>query len=898
MSDATYKKKLIEVALPLDEINAACKADKDRKTGTIRNLHKWFAPMALPAWRALLFAALVDDPMDDNKRVYLLDVIKRLVANGADLANPPDIEEAQEIIGKQFVGGLPIVMDPFCGGGSTLIEAQRLGLETYGSDLNPVPVLISRVTSELLPVVAWQPGLHSASLARRTRPGELFAASGHDSSPYAGLVTDVRYYAEAIEKRVRSQLSGHYPSSAGEVPIAWIWARTTECPNPACGVETILTTSWWLSKKKGDFAWIEPSLVAGSIALTVRQEARAGSVADPPKASRGANFTCVACSNTISEGEIDARASDKGLGLRLVAVVSERGRRRIYREPTAEEVSAAEVDLGDLDIPDGVPVSDGGNRRRFGLDSHADLYSARQLVTLSAFADEVAGTYDRVIADGGTEDWARAVTSVLALAVGRLAMSNSSQARVTIRNDGTTTRFNAAFGRNDLPMTWDFPELNPLGEGGTWLGSLPTVLDSLEYAATGTGRVEKIDARVARSARPALVATDPPYFDAIGYADLSDYFYVWHRRCLKKVFPELYGTIATPKANELTALASRHGNSAASARDYFIDGFTETFGNLQKSAAPELPMLVVYASKEQKGGRDEETRWSSILTAMLNAELEITATWPIHGTGTTRMVGQGANAVATYIVMASRPRGADAPTTSLAEFNRSLRRELGPAVRDLQAASILPVDLAQAAMGPGMQIFSRYRAVVDQSGSPVGVEHALRLINAALSEVLEEQEGELDPVSRFAARWWETFGWSAGSFGDADKAVRPLGISVDEVVRAQVATSQANRVQLRGCDALDRQWTPAGDAVPTAWEAVHHLADRLIDGGGELEAARLMATLGSLQDPAMELAYRLHSIAARKSRATDQERYNALISSWAELVRLSGDGHVTAEGLF
>lgn len=905
MTETPRKKKLIEVALPLDEINAACKADKDRKTGTIRNLHKWFAPMPLPAWRALLFAALIDDPEDDNKRVYLLDLMKRLVANGADLPNAVDIDDARRALELQFPHGVPTVMDPFCGGGSTLVEAQRLGLPTYGSDLNPVPVLITRTLTELLPSVAGQKGLHSTATATAGsqtggRVDGLFSPGpAAPSGPFGDLLNDVRYYAHRISQEAEAALRHHYPTGPGESSIAWLWARTAVCQNPACGIETILTTSWWLSKKKGDFAWVVPEVEAGKVRLRVEQATRAGVVLPPPKASRGANFICVGCGGTVTEAQIASQASSaEGLGQRMVAVVAEKGRRRIYREPTAEEVAAAVVRRDLLDVPDGVPVGDGGTRKRFGIDSQADLYSSRQLLTLNTFSDLVADTYERVKADGGSDQWARSVTSLLGLAVGRLAMSNSSQARVTIRNDGTTTRFNAAFGRNDIPMTWDFPELNPLGEGGTWLGSLPTVLDAISFVPGGSGSVNKEDARTTMAPRRGLVATDPPYFDAIGYADLSDYFYVWHRRALRRVHPDLYGTIAAPKQNELTALQTHHGNSRDAARDYFIEGFTATFRNLQRSMDEGLPLLVVYASKEQKGGADEETRWSSILTAMLAADLEITGTWPIHGTGSTRMIGQGANAVASYIVMVCHPRDKSAGTTSLSDFNRSLRRELGPSIRDLQASSILPVDLAQAAMGPGMQIFSRYRAVLDQSGATVGVGQALRLINAALAEVLDEQEGELDPESRFAVRWWEAHGWETAAFGEADKTARPLGIGVDDVVRAQVATSQANKVQLLGAGALDRKWAPTTDTVPTAWEAVHHLADRLIDGGGELEAARLMATLGRFQDPAMALTYRLHDIAAKKGRTADQERYNALINSWAELVRLSGDGVASMEELF
>ncbi|ANF31310.1 hypothetical protein A0130_06180 [Leifsonia xyli] len=396
-----------------------------------------------------------------------------------------------------------------------------------------------------------------------------------------------------------------------------------------------------------------------------------------------------------------------------------------------------------------------------------------------------------------------------------------------------------------------------------------------------------------------MVATDPPYFDAIGYADLSDYFYMWHRRALRTVHPDLFATIATPKAGELTAIANHHERSVDRARDYFVQGFTETFHNLSASLETDLPMLVVYASKEQKGGREEETRWSSILTAMINAELEITGTWPIHGTGGNRMIGLGTNAVATYIVMVVRARSDSASTSSLADFNRALRRELGPAIRDLQAASILPVDLAQAAMGPGMKIYSRYRAVLDQSGERVTVEQALRLINTARDEIMDEQVSDLDPESRFALRWWESFGWTVQPFDTANKTARPLGIGVDEVVRAQVATSRANQVALLGNADLDRTWEPSADIKPTAWEAVHHLADRLIDGGGEREAARLVARLGVLQDSAMSLAYRLHDIAAKKGWTSDQERYNLLISSWSELVRLGADsGDGATERLF
>ncbi|MGV0736066.1 DUF1156 domain-containing protein [Mycobacterium syngnathidarum] len=893
MSEIGRKKKLIEVALPLDEINAACRADKDRKTGTIRNLHKWFAPMPLPAWRALLFAALVDDPEDDNQRVVLLDLIKRLVANGADLPDKRDLAEAQALLRNQFPDGDPTVMDPFCGGGSTLVEAQRLGMKSYGSDLNPVPVIISRALTELLPAI------HNAQPVRPTLDCGDQLSIDRSYSGYDGIAEDIRYYGEIILARAKERIGCQFPAEDGEEPVAWIWGRTATCVNPTCGLETILVTSWWLSKKPGELAWLRPWVEGDRIELEVVSGLRTGGPADPPKVGRGSSFQCVGCTSVLNDAALLEQGRKGGIGYRLLAVASTVGRRRVYRSATkVEEEVALRAPVPD-DLPE-VPQSTDSRSfsgARYGFPNFTDLFMPRQLLTLATFADLVADLYRELTDEGITVEHAKAVVSMLGLAVGQMALTGSTQTRWRLRA-AAHAKAEGAFARNDLRLTWDFAEtFYESGSVGDWSDTCTSVCRALAFAPAGAGSVSRVDARTTAAPAPALVATDPPYFDAIDYADLSDFFYMWHRRALRHVHPDIYATVATPKNGELIASASRHGYDKAAARDYFISGFTETFKNLARSLAPGLPMIIVYASKEQKAG-DEETRWSAILTAIVKAGLEITGTWPIHGTGSTRMIGIGANAVASYIVMTCRPRSSSATSTSLSDFTRALRRELSPAVRDLQAASILPVDLAQAAMGPGMEIFTRYRAVLDQSGAPVEVGQALRLINSALAEILDEQEGELDSESRFAVRWWEAYGWESAPFGEADKTARPLGIGVDDVVRAQVATGQANRVQLLGVGPLDRTWTTTKDIAPTAWEAVHHLADRLIDGGGELEAARLMAALGSLQDPAMALAYRLHNIAAKKGRTTDQERYNALISSWSELVRLAGDGTVTAEGLF
>ena len=887
-------RKLIEVALPLDEINAACKAYKDRKNGTVRNLHKWFASMPLPAWRALLFAALIDDPGDEQSRGELLDLLRRLMQNGADLPDELDVAEARRLLDKQFPQGSPIVLDPFCGGGSTLVEAQRLGLETRGSDLNPVPVLITRTLTETLPKV-WdgQPLTHT-----QRADGSLFSDQlDRDYRGYEGLIADVQHYGELVEERAKSIIGSLYSLETSNTAAAWLWARTATCPNPACRIETILSTTWWLSKKPGSRAWVEPSVSEGAVVLDV-VVGHTGVAPPAPKIGDGV-FECVGCSSVLDGKYLRAEGAAGRMGVRLVAVIEEATdggrRRRVFRSPEPAEVARANVqrpeDISQILIN---PKGQGVRVTNYGMLEWADIYTARQLVALTTFADLVADVHDTVTADGASPEWATAVSTLLGLGVGKLAQYGSTHTRMTLA--GQTIRTQAAFGRNDLPMTWDFTEINPFGgRSGGWLQYLGTLLHSLGSAPHGQGTAGLGDAREAVAGGAALVATDPPYFDAIGYGDLSDYFYVWHRRALRSVHPDLYRTISAPKAGELTAISSHHGGAEA-AKDYFIDGFTQAFKSLSAQLGTNLPMLVVYASKEQKSGGDEQTRWSSILTAMVAADLEITGAWPIHGTGGTRMISQGANAVATYVAMVARPRPAGAPTCSLGEFNRALRRELPDAVHALQAASILPVDMAQAVMGPGMSIFSRYSAVVDQEGRAVNVGEALRLINAVYAEVQEEQEGHLDPDSQFAVAWWHKHGWEAGTFGEADALARPKGISVDDVARAGVIAQQPNKVTAIGQQGLDRGWDPVTDLRPTSWEAVHHLVDRLVDGGGEAEAARLLARVGDagLADSARLLTYRLASIAAATKRTKDEERYNALIEAWPRLVAQAPQ----SEGLF
>lgn len=873
-------RKLIEAALPLDAINAACLADKDRKVGTIRNVHKWFAPMPLPAWRALLLAALVDDPGDEAGRDALLELIEQLVASGADPPEDSVIRCAREVLAKSWPDGVPEVFDPFCGGGSTLIEAQRLGCPTRGSDLNPVPVLITRVLTEMLPVVNPAP-----SALRSDRWGGI-----------KNLADAVAQHAEAVSEEGALRLSALYGDATRGGTIAWLWCRTATCPNPACGREAPLANTWLVSKRPGQELYLHPVTIGSDIHL----ELRAGKLPAnrSPKRGRGASFECVACGAAISEQWLRAEGVRGRLGLRMTAVVEDAGKSgRAYRAPELPDLHRAAVRVDDLDVAEVAlpPIARWFSPPFFGYTRFRDLHTPRQLAMLATFADIVAERHDAVLGEEGDELRARAISTLLGLGVGKLAQASSTIVRWNTAVTGSP-KAEPAFARHDVAMQWDFAETNPWGRSvGDFRQCVATSLRALRYVvpeAQGVAYLADARSAVPSNGGPRLIATDPPYFDQIGYADLSDYFYLWHRRALRRVHPDLYATISAPKAGELVALAERHDGSRSAAKDYFVEGFCETFKALGKAtSASDLPMLVVYAFKEQSA-RDSSgvpPGWEAILEAVVAAGLMVTGTWPIRGARAARMIGVGTNSLATYVVLVCRSRAPAATKITKTDFVRKLRDELSDSVVELQHANIAPVDLAQAVIGPGMRVYSQHSSVVDPTGTRVGVADALAQINRTLAEILDEQEGDLDPDSRWAVTWYEEYGFDSAAFGRADQLARAKGIAVNDLGRAGIVTSRANKVALIPREALADAWDPATDRRATAWEAVQYLLRALLDESGERGAAEVYAKLGMLADPARELAYRLFVIAERKGRIDEAIAYNSLVTSWSDIARLADE---------
>ncbi|WP_329053939.1 DUF1156 domain-containing protein [Streptomyces violaceus] len=878
------KRKLIEVALPTEAISRASKADKDRKVGTIKNIHKWFAPMPTPAWRALLFAAVVDDPGDEEKRADLLEIIEGLVPQTGASPSAEALKRAKAVLAEQEQE-LPTVLDPFCGGGSTLIEAQRLGFPTVASDLNPVPALVTRVETQLVPAV----------LGKSPVSGDDGTFEGTTIDPMSGLFSDVKYYAERVEKEVKAKVGHLYePVQGGEV-VAWLWARTVPCTSPACGIAIPLYSSPWLSKQKGREAWLNPIIENGC----VRFEIGKGLDADIPKATKRpggrAKFSCPACGKDISESEVRDQSENFGLQLLAVAVDSDSGR---FFLPEPDHFQARE-----LSAPEDAPDLEFSNNTKqfstplYGLRRQADIYTSRQLHMLGAFADAVTKVPAWVEADGGSSIQAKSIASILAICVSKLAQANSSQTRWKIDARNGSSYVQPGFGRQSIPMVWDFAEVNPLVEfGGGWMSQINAALSGLKTLPrdASQGVAVQADARIAGTLVPpasSLIATDPPYFGQIPYAELSDYFYVWLRRAAKNMHEDLFGTMATPKVNELIANRWLHG-SPDKARQYFIDGFTEVFSSLKKASRPDLPLIVIYAHRQEetKDGELTSSAWDALLEAMLAAGISVVGTWPLHATNSTRQVGQGANALASYVAMICRPRHESAGTMDRRGFLQALRRELPDRIKPLQQSSIPANDLGQAAYGPGMEIFSRYSRVTESDGSPMRVRTALSLITKALDEILSEYEEDFDTDTRWCIKWFEDYQWETADYGKAEQMAHRYNTSVPGLVHAGAVRSGGGKAALIKPADLPAKYDPTTDTRLTVWEVAMHLS-RLIEGKGPgtgIDAAgELLARARTRpeidEDTVKGLAYLLHNVCESRGWTESQRWFNNLVSSWPDL---------------
>lgn len=915
------RKKLIEVALPLEAINEASAREKSIRHGHPSTLHLWWSRKPLAAARAVIFASLVDDPGDpeltegavppppeyiaacralprgknaanrDTPRMRLFDFIETLV-QWESTTDERTLEIARQLIRLSTGGNPPPLLDPFAGGGSIPLEAQRLGLEAHASDLNPVAVMINKALIEIPPLFAGKPPVNP-----RDRGGMRQGMSWQGAQ---GLAADVRYYGEWMRDRAWERIGSLYPLGPnGETVIAWLWVRTVQCPNPACGVQMPLTNKFDLSKKKGKETRVEP--IIDRIARRVTFTVKSGGGKAPEGTVERSGARCIVCGTPVPFKHIRAEGRAGRMGAQLMAIVTEGERGRNYYAPDENHVHIAEQAEPTFRPDYPLPHNPRNfNTPIYGLDTYDKLFTPRQLVALTTFSDLVGEAREVIrqdaiaaglpddgvpLREGGTgaRAYAEAVSVYLAFAVDRSAdfWGNLAFWANQPKNELVTH----VFGRQALPMIWDYAEVNPFStSGGNWLGNLEYVAKGVDYTVTGiaVGSAIQADATKIQLDDIVVISTDPPFYDNVGYADLSDYFYVWLRKALRDVYPSLFSTLLVPKETELVATPYRFGGDKEAAEKYFETGLTSVFAAIRRFAHSDYPLTVYYAFKQQEIIEEgtASTGWETMLQGLIKTGFSVIGTWPMRTERSGRLIASGTNALASSIVLVCRPRPEDAPTVTRREFLAALRRELPPALQALQTGNIAPVDLAQAAIGPGMAVYSRYRRVLEANGEPLTVRAALQIINAELDAYLAEAEGGADTDTRFAVAWFEQHGFGEGKFGEADVLARAKNTSVDGLVQAGIVEARGGRVRLKEPHELDPGWDPTADKRPTVWEATHHLLQEL-DVHGEQGAAALLLKMGSdLAADARQLAYRLYNICERKGWAKLAQDYNALVIQW------------------
>ncbi len=952
-------KKLIEVALPLDAINVAAAREKSIRHGHPSTLHLWWARRPLAAARAVIFAQMVNDPGYERhlgrgvnkekaaiERDRLFGIIERLVL-WENTNNEKVLAEAREEIWKSWretcalnknhpqaaelfnPEKLPAFHDPFAGGGSLPLEAQRLGLEAYASDLNPVAVTINKAMIEIPPKFAGRkpvgPEVEADKKSKKNSTHDAF----EDWTGAKGLAEDVRRYGAWMRAEAEKRIGHLYPKievtaeMAVERPdikplvgqkltvIAWLWARTVKSPNPAFShIEVPLASTFVLSSKEGKEAYVEPVIEGESYRFTVKVGKPPDSALKGTSAGKRAGFLCLLSNSSVDYKYIRGEGFNGRMRIRLMAIVAEGAHGRIYLEPIPEHEAISQQAKPEWKPEVKLHGKCRVNVSNYGLDAYGDLFTSRQLRALTTFSDLVQETIELVCIDalksgmsddnrglnsGGTgaKAYAQAVGVYLAMAVDKTTDYNSCLVAWSPTRDQAKT----TFARQALPMIFDFAEVNVFaGAAGDIEISIQGICRALPNAAPGSiGLAVQGDAQTQHISLGKVVSTDPPYFDNIGYADLSDFFYVWLRKSLRPVFPDLYATLAVPKAEELVATPYRHGGKTE-AESFFMDGMTHAMKNLAEQAHSAFPVTIYYAFKQAETNKVEgtsSTGWETFLEAVLIAGFALTGTWPMRTERDARSISIGSNALASSIILVCRKRATDATTISRREFLRELNAVLPEALLDMTHGGVnspvAPVDLSQAIIGPGMAIFSQYAAVLEADGKAMGVRTALQLINRFLSE------DDFDHDTQFCLHWFEGQGWAEGKYGDADVLARAKGTSVGGLQTSGVVESGGGKLRLLrwaeypGSAGVSPATKESGrkeagkmHTIPAVWESLHQLILAL-NRQGETAAGALLAQMPDRAESMRALAYRLYTLCERKGWAEDARSYNELITAWGNI---------------
>jgi len=936
-------KKLIEVALPLEDINKASAREKSIRNGHPSTLHLWWARRPLAAARAVIFSQLIDDPSSnpekfpteedqDRERQRLFKLIKEFViwenTNNKQLFNllndeikkswkhncqaNKDHPQAKEIFNPVK---LPAFHDPFTGGGSIPLEAQRLGLEVYASDLNPVAVLINKGMIEI-------PAVFSGSPPVNPETGRQGAFGNGNWPGSSGLADDVRYYGEWMRNEAKKRIGETYPNvlitdkmvderpdlepySGQELPvIAWLWSRTVKSPNPAFShVEVPLASTFMLCTKKNKEVYVEPIIEGDQYDFKVKIGkpkdlvlAKSGT----KLGGSGSSFWCLMSKIPIPFSYIRNEGKAGRMGERLMAIVVQGKRGRIYISANKFHEKKAKIEVKDTSISALLPEKALGFRvQEYGMTSWKDLFTDRQLLGLITLSDLVRETIFKIKEDalksgktdetplskGGTgcHAYAEAIGIYLTFGIGR---QTNRLATICIWNR-VGEKIEQVFSRQAIPMTWDFAEANIFSDStGGWSGSLEWIPKALEMLPSkGIAKVLQLDAASQNTSINKIISTDPPYYDNIGYSDLSDFFYIWFRRSLKNIFPQLFGTMAVPKDEELVANPFRHGGRME-AESFFLNGMTHALDRLAKQAHPDFPITIYYAFKQSetsKKGETTRTGWETFLSALIKAGLAITGTWPIR---TERDFGvkSGSNVLASSIVIVCRKLSESSSSATRREFINALKLDLPKAIKKLQKGNIAPVDLPQSSIGPGMALFTSFAEVLEDNGTQMTVRTALQLINITLDEFLSEQESQMDAWTRFAVTWFNQFGFEKGSYGSAEELSKAKDIGLNRLQDLGLIKMGGGKVSLiRPSNFSD---VPDDSEILTVWESTHRILNALVTVG-ESGAAKLLSKFGSIGESSIELAYRLYDICEKNKWSEEALGYNSLVTSWPEIRKLA-----------
>lgn len=888
------KKKLIEVALPLEAINRESVREKSIRFGHPSTLHLWWARRPLASCRAVLFAQLVDDPsshpekfpteeLQVAERERLFGIIEKLVV-WENINDRKILKEANDEILKSTDGNPPQIYDPFAGGGTIPLEAQRLGLHSRASDLNPVAVLINKGLIEKPTKYA-----EASPISDKDRSRQLVSWTG-----YRGLAEDVRYYGRWLQNAAHQQVGHLYPnvetSTGSAKVIAWLWTRTVKCPNPACSLDMPLVRSFEVSSKKGRETWVFPILENGKIRYEVR--VNSGSPEIKGTVDR-TGAKCVICKTSAPLSYVREYGRNIGLGSELLCTVIDTEAGRKFVSPTAEQIAFSKVEKPDSAPDDPLP----SNPRDFatpnyGLKNFSQLFTNRQLNSLMAFVDLMPAAQSQIYSDAkefglkeiDAQDYAKTICLYLAFGLSRMTNSFNALNRWESSREQSLT----LFSRQSVSMVWDYAETSPFsGAAGDFMVSVENLSKALEKLPQGfPGKVSQLNAEDLELEDNELVSTDPPYYDNIVYADLADFFYIWLRKSLNSIFPSETATMLTPKAEELVAIKYRFEGNQARANQKFQQGFIEVFSRIRQSGRQDLPTTVFYAFKQAEDNEQgtSSTGWETMLTGIIEAGFSITATWPIRTELANRMIGSGTNALASSIVLSCRPRMESAETVNRRTFLAALKSDLPQALKNLQQGNIAPVDLAQAAIGPGMSVFSRYSKVLEADGSEMSVKTALALINQVLAEVLSSQEGDFDSETRFCIKWFEQNEWKESNSGEADVLSRALNTTVSILERGGVFKTGGGKARLIRPLEMSTDWDPKLDKDISVWEVAMRLANSVQNQGIE-RASELAASSASKVDieAVKELSYLLFSICERKNWSESGLLFNGLGTAWSDL---------------